>query len=627
MAANKLDPEGKATAPGITRLRPATASAPRSVFVVLTHSDELLEQIGQVLDEDSEVRHADNEEEARQCADPRHATVMLVDAREQVDPALVVERLHVTDGSTVIVVFAPAGSVTDVARAIRGSAAFAVLPIPVETEKTRAVLQGAGEEALARRALVTPVVEAAPERPAVVPPLHEARVEPVAEIEPVALPVAGGAAPRSGGVPRAALAVAAVLLVAATAAWFYLRDAGEPTVPPEAASAVKRPQQQQQLSTASKEELLDRARVAFHERRYTDPDGDSALYYYRSVLAQDPQDAEAREGLDRIGSVLDGRLKSALAEQRPQDAERTLEQLRLIRPADPLLAATEARMVESRIGAALARGDLAQADTLLRAAAASGVAPERLAPQREQLARLESAQRAEQLARLVNARIRDGQLLEPADDSAKYHLGQLLRLPNGKRLGTNASAELARAYAERGRIAADQGQGREADLWFAEARALGYTPERTVAAPAAAMGTTPIVSAPPAAPEPTEPPVDARPAQVPAQAPRSDPPVAAPAPPQASPADFKRTRFVPPTYPPQALARRQEGEVRVRITVDTTGRVVDASVESGTPPGVFDQAALNAVRKWRFEPIVKGGRPIEASVVTTIRFRPEEAQR
>jgi protein TonB len=67
--------------------------------------------------------------------------------------------------------------------------------------------------------------------------------------------------------------------------------------------------------------------------------------------------------------------------------------------------------------------------------------------------------------------------------------------------------------------------------------------------------------------------------------------------------------------------------VRVRITVDTQGRVADAQVLSGTPPGVFDQAAVNAVRKWRFEPVVKGGRAIEASVATTIRFQPDDAQR
>jgi protein TonB len=107
----------------------------------------------------------------------------------------------------------------------------------------------------------------------------------------------------------------------------------------------------------------------------------------------------------------------------------------------------------------------------------------------------------------------------------------------------------------------------------------------------------------------------------------SSTPATAPAVNEVSAADFKRTRFVAPTYPPQALSRGLEGEVRVRITIDTAGRVADAQVISGTPAGVFDQAAVNAVRKWRFEPVVKDGRPIEASVATTIRFQPDDARR
>jgi TonB family protein len=628
--------------------------------VVLTSSDELLEQVGQVLDQDGEVRHAETEAEARQCVAARHAVVMLVDAREQVDPGLTVERLHASDGSTVIVVFAPEASVADVARAIRGSSAFAVLPIPLETEKTRAVLQGAGEEALARRALVTPIVESKPSQlarvaaaqalqsvpdlPAVVRQLSDTRREPAEQPGSAVLPAAGGKTPRAAGVPRVALIAAACLLFAGAAAWYYLRDTGD-SPEQQATTAATRPADPgtqpiarpvntptagdpEQLATASREELLDRARVAFHERRYSDPQGDNALYFYRSVLAQDPQDAEAREGLDRIGAVLDGRLKSALAEQRTADAERTLQQLRLIRPDDPALAAAEARMVESRIGAALARGDVAQANALLATATASGMAPERLAAQRTQLARLESAQRAEQLARIVGDRISAGQLLDPVNDSAKYHLGQLLALPNGKRIGADTAAELAQAFAERGRRAAEQGQGAEADRWFAEASAIGYKPERTMPAPTTAAATTPVAAATPSPTQPTATRVvEQRSDPVAAQGPRSEPTTAATARPQASPADFKRTRFVPPTYPQQALARRQEGEVRVRITVDTTGRVAEAVVESATPPGVFDQAALSAVRKWRYEPIVKGGQPIGGSIVTAIRFEPEQPQR
>jgi len=505
-------------------------------------------------------------------------------------------------------------------------------------------------------------LEPALEHLAVVPNVVEARREIPATPEPVAPAAAGGATPLSGGIPRVGLAVAVGLLVVAVAAWLYLRDDGsqpadvvaEATAPsaasgvpeaPPSTAAVTASQPERQLSTEPKEELLDRARVAFHERRYTDPDGDNALYYYRSVLAQDPQDGEAREGLDRIGAVLDGRLKSALAEQRTGDAARTLDQLRSIRPTDAALVAAEAQITEVRIGAALANGDLVQAAALLRAADRSGVAPERLAPLREQLARLDAAQRAEQLSRLVNARIRDGRLLAPPGDNAKHYLGQLLKLPNGKRLGAGASGELARAFAERARRAAEQGEANEADEWFAEARALGYTPERPIAAPAAATAAAPVVAdtsttqRPPesSAPVRQEPGAsEAPPSAMPQSGARPEAlaasrapslPAAAPAAPEVSPADFKRTRFVAPTYPPQALSRGLEGEVRVRITVDTEGRVVGAQVLSATPAGVFDQAAVNAVRKWRFEPVVKGGRPIEASVATTIRFQPDDAQR
>jgi TonB family protein len=670
LAANTIDPELPAVPPGPARGGQGAAPAPRTVFVVLTRSDELLEQVGQVLDDVGEVRHAEVEEEARQFADPRRAAVMLLDAREHAHPELVVERLHAADGTTVIVVFAPADAVTDVARAIRGSAAFAVLPIPIEMEKTRAVLYGAGEEATARRALIAPAAEAvppatapraresAPEQPAVAPTPFEARLEIPALSKPVARTAAGGAPPLAGGVPRLAVAIAAGLLVAVAAAWFLLRDDGTPPEPvavtatpdasgaPEALPALVAPSEsrpERLLSTEPKEALLDRARVAFHERRYTDPDGDNALYFYRSVLAQDPEDGEAREGLDRIGSVLEGRLKSALAEQRTDDAARTLDQLRSVRPADPALVAAEAQIAEARIGAALANGDLERAVALLRSAERSGVTPQRLAPLREQLVRLDAAQRAEQLSRLVNQRIRDGRLVAPPGDNAKHYLGQLLKLPNGKRLGAEASGELARAFAERARRAAEQGLGAEADQWFAEARALGYTAERPAAVTPAATAPATIVATPSTPPRPVEsmirpeadvsppprsavPQPGARPeAQAASRA--SSSPAATPAVPEVSPADFKRTRFVAPTYPPQALSRGLEGEVRVRITVDTAGRVSDAEVLSGTPPGIFDQAALNAVRKWRFEPVVKGGRPIEASVATTIRFQPDDAQR
>jgi TonB family protein len=604
--------------------------------VVLTCSDELLEQVGLALDGTGEVRHAENEEDARQLADARHATVMLIDAREQVDPGLVVERLHASDGSTVIVVFAPADVMADVARVIKGSAAFAVLPIPIEQDKTRAVLLGAGEEALARRAMIAAAATAAPV--ATGPELEPRSAGRVPELKVVDLkspavradepsgsrvpapPAASAGTPRASRRPGVIGLAVACLLLAVAAAWLYLRDTSESSRP---VARETGPQLGPALSMVPQDELLDRARVAFHERRYTEPDRDNALYYYQSVLARAPGDAEAREGLERIGAILDGRLESALAARRLDDAARSVEQLRSIRPGDTALAAAGAQLAEQRVAAALARADAEQANRLLNEAVAAGVAAERLAPLRDQLARLDASQSAAQLSRLIRARIRDGKLLSPPGDSARYHLGQLLKLPNGDRLGADLRTELGLAFADSAERAAEEGQGDQAARWLAEARALGYVPEpRPVEASAATAATT-VAPAGAAAPRALEPPVAMR-AAVPAETTAA---VAVPAEPGPSAADFRRTRYVAPVYPTQALARGQSGEVRVRITVGTDGRVSDVQLVAASPPGVFDQAAVSAVRKWRFEPVLKQGRAIEASVVTSIRFEPDDAAR
>ena len=58
-----------------------------------------------------------------------------------------------------------------------------------------------------------------------------------------------------------------------------------------------------------------------------------------------------------------------------------------------------------------------------------------------------------------------------------------------------------------------------------------------------------------------------------------------------------------PRYPPEALRAGTSGEVLVEITVGTDGSVTNARVVRATPARVFDREALNAVRRWKFEPI------------------------
>ena len=58
-----------------------------------------------------------------------------------------------------------------------------------------------------------------------------------------------------------------------------------------------------------------------------------------------------------------------------------------------------------------------------------------------------------------------------------------------------------------------------------------------------------------------------------------------------------------PRYPPEALRAGTSGEVLVEITVAPDGSVTNARVVRATPARVFDREALNAVRRWKFEPI------------------------
>lgn len=79
------------------------------------------------------------------------------------------------------------------------------------------------------------------------------------------------------------------------------------------------------------------------------------------------------------------------------------------------------------------------------------------------------------------------------------------------------------------------------------------------------------------------------------------------------------TRYKPP-YPEQARAQRLEGVVLLRVSVDTSGRVTDASIHQGSGYVILDRAALEAVRTWRFTPARQGDRAIPATVELPIRF-------
>ena len=81
-----------------------------------------------------------------------------------------------------------------------------------------------------------------------------------------------------------------------------------------------------------------------------------------------------------------------------------------------------------------------------------------------------------------------------------------------------------------------------------------------------------------------------------------------------------RPRFkVAPRYPVEMRMNHVEGRVDVLIVVDTSGRVIDATIKSSTN-STFEQPALEAIRKWRFEPGMKDGTPVSFHMVQPLLF-------
>ncbi len=79
-----------------------------------------------------------------------------------------------------------------------------------------------------------------------------------------------------------------------------------------------------------------------------------------------------------------------------------------------------------------------------------------------------------------------------------------------------------------------------------------------------------------------------------------------------------------PDYPAQQYRDRVGGRVKIRIRLDSAGRVVDAKIYASSGVPALDEAALEAVWKWRFEPSTNS-RPTVQELVVPIRFAPPQS--
>ncbi|USD31324.1 MULTISPECIES: energy transducer TonB [Vibrio] len=64
---------------------------------------------------------------------------------------------------------------------------------------------------------------------------------------------------------------------------------------------------------------------------------------------------------------------------------------------------------------------------------------------------------------------------------------------------------------------------------------------------------------------------------------------------------------VEPKYPTKAMKRQAEGYVVLKFTIDPTGRPTDIEVVEASPKRMFERNAIQALKKWKYQPKVVDG--------------------
>ncbi len=73
-------------------------------------------------------------------------------------------------------------------------------------------------------------------------------------------------------------------------------------------------------------------------------------------------------------------------------------------------------------------------------------------------------------------------------------------------------------------------------------------------------------------------------------------------------------------YPPIAKAARVSGTVVIQATISKTGTIENLRVISG--PAMLQQAAMDAVRAWRYRPYLLNNEPVEVETTVNVIFTP-----
>ncbi len=349
----------------------------------------------------------------------------------------------------------------------------------------------------------------------------------------------------------------------------------------------------------------------------------------RQQLAQKQVDARIADLLARAHEAL---AAGALLQPPEANARFLIESARTLAPNNTQLQQARAELATRLLAQAhqsVSAGNADAADTLTAAAADSGADATEVDALHAATAQLRGTARADSTTRLeslFSQRMTQGRVLEPAGDSAHYYLEQLAQAEPASSTTLSARTAFEARLTDEARAAVHAQDYNGARRWLSAAQTNGASPVAIAAVEAelaAAQDTarpTPSV-APAAAPASTAASTPAQSAPVAAAAHSTQAAAAAAAADDfISASDLKRTRYTQPEFPQAAREHGVEGWVDLQFLVRRDGTLADVTVIGAEPAGVFEPSALDAVRRWRYQPVMRDGQAVERHTKIRVRF-------
>ncbi len=424
---------------------------------------------------------------------------------------------------------------------------------------------------------------------------------------------AGGSSREPPPAGRSLLVLGAAVAAAAVLGGFLLNH--KPNTPvadvtPVAAAPVA-------AHDALLEDDLARAAAAFAQRKLVAPPGANAVDWYTQALNRNPNDPRAARGIDKVIDTLLSDAEAQLLAQHLDEAQRLTDLARAIKPDHVRVAFLRAqigkereRAVLSQARQAAANGNIEQALAVLDGAN-HGTQPSNLVNEaRQELEQKQLDTRIRDFISRANDRMRDGQLVEPAQDNAQFYIESAQALaPNDADVKQTQQLFLERLVSEaRKAIASDNVD--QAQHWIAAADEAGVSADMVAQLTQDAERARATLKADALAHQALLAQAAAQAATAATQHETEVVPAAA----------LTLVKYTPPEFPRQAREKALTGWVDVQFLVLSDGSVSDVSVVGADPVGVFETPAMDAVRKWQYEPVMRDGKPINQRARVRVRF-------